>query len=941
MLTLSVFVDAKGNEANVVAVDFETQIKSIFQDNCLDCHGVEFQESGFRADNRWDLVDGGDSGEAGIVPGDPDQSYLIEVLTTDDEDLSMPYGDDHLTDTQINLIRRWIAEGAIWPGQMEAREEEEVTLWSLQPIERSDIPEALDGHVRHNDIDRFLQCAMSEKGLLPSKPATPRDLLRRLSVTLTGFYPSPKELVDFEKAFHDHPDAAYEAAVDRLLASPHFGERWAQHWLDVIRWGETTGGEANLYRKYAWPYRDYVIDAFNEDLPYDQFVREQLAGDVLGAPMATGYLVAGPNIPKSSMGNRVEDHMIARGNRLDQTIQTISASVLGMTVGCARCHDHKFDPISIEDYYSMKAVFEDLEYEPRIPEYPEDHPRVIADRRLRHEVDELRSSLHGSTWIEDWGAFQQVRFPETKTNTVRITFWADRVVLDEIEILDAKGRNLLLYEDFELTAIDQGRTANRPNKSLVDGAYGGWRSFQVNLKDMNKRDPSNKLQPWIEISFKESQEIAAINLSQNREYFYLSPYDDYPPQPIRFFNVEVEEGAGLKPIANWFAFQKRLKSDASLKATLDEIQKKISLLNKTGLKPMFIGNFVKPEDDLRSVKRSSTDLSSATGYISILAFPGDTQVLKRGDVTTPGEVVQPSGLSVIDGGLELETNYPNPERRVEFAAWLTSPSHPLTPRVMVNRIWHHVFGRGLVSTGSDFGQAGAKPDHPELLDWLANEFVSPEDGREPWSVKRMIKLMVMSHAFRQSSEPNAKHIAIDSDSVYLWRYKPRRVSAEVIRDNILRVTGRLSGQIGGRGFNIYGPKKQFGHWHMKDNYSEFTWRRLIYQDRMRRTDDELFSVFDLPDCGQIRDKRAISTTPLQALNLLNSEFIISQSEYLASELAEHSDDPEIQIERCFELLFGRSPSEVEQAACFEIAASDGLAVVCRALFNTNEFTLLN
>ncbi|MEM1224727.1 MAG: PSD1 and planctomycete cytochrome C domain-containing protein [Planctomycetota bacterium] len=941
LLAISVTRIAAADQSVEGTVDYESQIKPILESNCFDCHSEEFSEAGFRVDNRWDLVDGGDSGEVGIVPGEPSRSYLMTVLTMNDEDLSMPYGDDHLPKEEIDLIRRWIREGAIWPGQMTPREEEEVTLWSMQPIVRPEVPPSMQDGSKINEIDRFLQDAMLDKGLVPSPEATPGTLLRRVSVILTGLFPSPKELAQFKEAYAVDPNTAYEDAVDALLESPHFGERWAQHWLDVIRWGETTGGEANLYRKYAWPYRDYVIDAFNSDLPYDQFIREQLAGDVLGAPMATGFLVAGPNIPKSSMGNRVEDHMVARGNRLDQTIQTVSASVLGMTVGCARCHDHKFDPISIEDYYSMKAVFEDLEYESRVPEYPVDHPAVTTDKQLRQEIAQLRSTLGPKTWFEDWGAFQQVRFPTTKTSKVRIQFWSDRVVLDELEILDADGRNLLLYEDFQIDAIDQGRTANRPNKSLVDGAYGAWRSFQVNLKNLKSKNDAKPPQPWIEVLFEEPQEIHAINLSQNREYFYLSPYDDYPPQPVRSFLVELEIGHQMKPIANWFNFQTELKTNARFKSTVRCIQAKIEDLNKNGLKPMFIGKFLKPETGIRSVKRSPSDLSSTTGYINILSFPGDTRVLKRGEVTTPGDVVQPAGLEAIDGALSLESDYPNPERRVEFAKWLTSASHPLTPRVMVNRMWHHIFGRGLIVTGSDFGNAGAMPDHPELLDWLASEFISPTAHSRPWSVKRMLKMMVMSHAFRQSSEPRGDFVDIDADSIYLWRYKPRRVEAEVIRDNILKITGRLNRQIGGRGFNIYAPKKQFGHWHMKDNYSEPTWRRLLYQDKMRRTDDELFSVFDLPDCGQIRDKRAISTTPLQALNLLNSEFIVSQSEFLASRLESLSDDPQRQVEHCFELLFGRSPNDVERVACLEVAGAESLAVVCRALLNTNEFSLLN
>ncbi|MEM9369279.1 MAG: DUF1549 domain-containing protein, partial [Planctomycetota bacterium] len=260
LIVLAMVGSSAAEQSMEATVDFESQIKPILEASCVDCHSEDLQESGFRTDNRWDLVEGGDSGEIGVVPGNPSRSYLMKVLTTDDEDLSMPYGDEQLPEADIELIRRWISEGAVWPGQMSLREKEKITLWSMQPIHRPEIPSPIDGQLQRNEVDCFLQDNMQEKGLVPSPPAMPRTLLRRLSVTLTGLYPSPRELAAFEEAYAASPNVAYEDAVDTLLASPHFGERWAQHWLDVIRWGETTGGEANLYRKYAWPYRDYVID---------------------------------------------------------------------------------------------------------------------------------------------------------------------------------------------------------------------------------------------------------------------------------------------------------------------------------------------------------------------------------------------------------------------------------------------------------------------------------------------------------------------------------------------------------------------------------------------------------------------------------------------------------------------------------------------------------
>ena len=316
LLLLMCAVSLQVLEANEL---FENRIKPILEEKCMKCHGDEKQKSGFRLDNRWDLLKGGHSGEIAVLPGDAGKSFLIEALTTDDEDMIMPPKGDPLSKEEVDLFREWINSGAQWPGQMEPQEEVEIeSLWSLQDVKRPIVPSVKGSGA----IDRFIQSSLNEQAMQFSEQAEARDLIRRVSVILTGLRPTPQEVEEFEKSYKEEPLGAYDQLVDKLLASVHFGERFAQHWLDVIRWGETTGAEANLYRKGAWKYRDYVIAAFNQDLPYDQFIREQLAGDVLGAPYATGYLVAGPNVPKNSIGNQISDHKSARADRLDQTIQT-------------------------------------------------------------------------------------------------------------------------------------------------------------------------------------------------------------------------------------------------------------------------------------------------------------------------------------------------------------------------------------------------------------------------------------------------------------------------------------------------------------------------------------------------------------------------------------------------------------------------------------------
>ena len=349
------------------------------------------------------------------------------------------------------------------------------------------------------------------------------------------------------------------------------------------------------------------------------------------------------------------------------------------------------------------------------------------------------------------------------------------------------------------------------------------------------------------------------------------------------------------------------------KVALKEIQRLIGLLAEEGPRPSFVGRFIQPQV---------------------------TRVLLRGSPESPRDEVMPAGPAIFDGDLGLTPNASGARRRAEFANWMTNPENPLTARVMVNRVWHHVFGRGIVSTTSDFGEAGASPTHPELLDWLASEFEKPTITNDrPWSVKSMIRMMVMSDAFRQSSAPKSTGLKVDAGSTLLWRYPPKRVEAEVIRDSILQASGSLDRSIGGRGYRIHNVKKTYAQWEVVDNHGPETWRRMLYQERMRRVDDQMFTAFDFPDCGQVRARRPVSTTPLQALNLMYSDFVIDQSKRIADRALKEAGS-EKGIDRCFELLLGRSPDDSERQACMELIDDGDMSLVCRALINSNEFAFL-
>ncbi|MBN12096.1 MAG: hypothetical protein CMI17_03710 [Opitutaceae bacterium] len=897
------------------AVDFEKDILPIFEEHCFSCHGPKKQKGEIRLDRRAHLLRGGDSGIPSVIPGDSAESYLIELFEDPDPEFRMPFEEDPLSSSQIALIEEWIDEGANWPGQMDEviAEAEESDHWSFQPVERPKVPimEAASGA-----IDAFLLAKLDESGLTPNSEADARSLIRRASIILTGLPPVPEKVTLFQQAFVANPDGAYEALVDELMASPHFGERWAQHWLDVIRWAETNGSEANLYRKNAWVYRDYVTDAFNEDKPYDRFIREQIAGDSLDAGEATGFLVAGPHVPAATVGREESAIRQARADRMDEIMQTVGASMMGMTLGCARCHNHKFDPISITDYYSMTGVFQDIEFGGRTPELPESHPKRLAANPLWQTIAENRAMLVPTgNWEEDWGAYRELHFESVITDRIRVTFLSKRTKLDELEVFGPKEP----MKNFALSKY--GTKADGPvhlrgdvrhaESYVNDGEYGtmAWTAA--------KKEDSDE-QPWIQINFSEPVEINRLRMSSNREYYYDVDYLSINAS-IGFDDYRLE---ALSPSGEWIELaaipkiKQADKENPKRQEALAAISEAVSQLEEVGPKVSFVGRFIDP---------------------------ATTRVLSRGSPENPRNEVPPAAPLILGGDLGLDSSFTGSERRARFAEWVVSPDNPLTSRVMVNRIWHHIFGMGIVPTTSDFGKAGMSPSHPELLDWLASEFEEPKvsDG-EPWSMKSMIRLIVMSDAFRRSSAPSEESLVVDAGASLLWRFPPRRVEAEVIRDGVLLASGKLDTSVGGPSFRIHNVKKTYAQWEVVNNYGPDTWRRMLYQERMRRVDDQMFTAFDFPDCGQVRAMRPVSTTPLQALNLLNSPFVREQAEQLASRVKKEasSDDTEEQIRRSFQILLNREPDREELAACKEVVKEASLALVCRTLINSNEFAFL-
>ena len=861
------------------AVDFEKDIKPIFDERCAKCHGEKKQKSDLRLDLRSSILKGGDLGEPGAVPGHPEKSTIYKLITLDeDHDDIMPPKGDPLSKEQTELIKKWIEQGAKMPEKKIVQE----VLWSYKPVVKPQVPK---GSI--NPVDAFLEKSLKEKGLSYNNQADPVTLLRRLQVTLTGLLPSNEESQKFLNNWAKDADKAYKAKVEKLLASKHYGERWAQHWLDSIRWAETSGSESNLYRKFAWKYRDYVVNSFNKDKPYSNFIIDQLAGDQTGFPRATGFLVSGPHVPPATVGQEPTAVLQARYDRLDQVMQTIGASMMGQTLSCARCHSHKFDPIKINDYYSILANFQGTEFGIRLPELGDHNQSIKNGKKIMSEINSLRKKQNSNIWVEDWRDHNEVHLDGQKIKGIRLTFPAKKVIIDEIEIFDLNGNNII--KDAKLISNIEGTRSQI--ERLRDGEIGHF--FAV------RGQAPAKAKAQITILFDKLTAVSHYTFSNDRKRRKNTDYEIHYNNNTKLTSQKIEV---LKENNKWDILEK----NSNLLKTKPQIQKLITQFLAEGPQYEFIGRFIKP----------------------VKSF-----VLKRGGPNSPGAEVSPGAISTITASLNMTNDTLEKERRLKFAKWLASKDNPLTARVMVNRLWHHTFGTGIVSTLSDFGNAGAKPSHPELLDYLASEFTENK-----WSVKHMLRLYVNSKAFKQSSKPIESAIKIDAGARLLWRYPPRRAEAEVLRDSVLKLSSSLNTTIGGISYRIHNTKKRYALWQVVDNHSQSTWRRMIYQERMRGVDDKMFTAFDFPDCGQVLSKRPSSTTPLQALNLMNSKFIDTQCEILASKF--HSSNKAESVKNLFSALFNRKPTSDELSQCIKVLESESLKILCRAMINSNEFVFI-
>jgi hypothetical protein len=760
-----------------------------------------------------------------------------------------------------------------------------------------------------NPIDAFLLTKLREKGLGFAPPADRRILIRRASFDLTGLPPKPELL-----------SKPYAQALEDLLVSPHYGERWGRHWLDVVRFGETDGGEHNYERFNAWPYRDYVIDAFNKDLPYNQFIREQIAGDILfpndrSKIAATGFLVSGPWDQVSAELNKDPTmRKMARMDELDDMVTTTSATFLGLTVNCARCHDHKFDPIPARDYYRMTAAFSGAGFGERSVASAAEREQYDAQvKPIRSEMDKVRGQL------------AEIEGPITA-----------RLILDKYIAFDRSRRD-------ERRRIPLNPFFNRNNFTPVTARYvrlaiSGQVGSKASIDQLEVLPVGHVVRDWraTETAGADKPVYLTVDLGQPQQVggivWSCNPQTGDRDGTVTLYRLEAsEDGKQWRTIASSLDHVSSLELELPV-LTEEEIEAALAPDARDRRKTLQT-----QRDQLQT--RLNAIPTPARIYTATTRKPEKAYLLERGSVLKQVEEVTSGALSAVaqlPAVLKLPPDAEDGQRRLALAEWIADPKNPLTARVIVNRVWYYHFGSGIVNTPSDFGLNGDRPSHPELLDWLAVSFM--EHG---WSLKWLHRQIMTSRAYQQSSAFNAKAHKIDAGNRLLWRMPLKRMDAESLRDAILWVSGNLDFKMGGPSFALQ-QKGARGSYIYKtvDNDGPEVWRRAVYRFVVRGGERIFMDSFDCPDPSVATPQRTVSNTPVQALTLMNNAFLIRQAGLFAKRLEKEAATQEGQVRRAYRLAFGREARAKEIATGLRFLKSRSLALYCRALLNSNEFVYI-
>lgn len=953
---------------------FENKIRPVLVKHCYECHSGEPDEenASFVLDTREGLLLGGDSGKA-VVPGNLKQSLILQAMEHDPDFYAMP-PDEKLSAQVIRDFQKWIQMGAPDPRKGNSKSKplakksktaidfsKEREFWSFRPLKKTRIPDVKNKTWPANNIDRFILARQEGAGLTPVAAADRRTLIRRAYFDLTGLPPSPEAI---QKFLQDQSPQAYEHLIDRLIASPQYGETWGRHWLDIARYADSNGLDINLTFYNAWKYRDYVIKAFNDDKPYDQFIREQIAGDLLPAKnnaelteniIATGFLVMGAKM----LSERDKEKL--RMDVVDEQIDVTGRAFMGMTLGCARCHDHKFDPIPMTDYYALAGIFRSTE--------------TVHGIRLNNQFV--------SGWMTRPLPIEPEHAAALKTYETRLTSLEKQLKTDsnQLKLLENKTDQQKRLKKLPGIVVDdlQATKTGAWQDSVYSTNYLG--AGYVHDKNEQKGEKTIRFVPDLPASGKYEVRFAfpgsngrasrvpvTIQSKQGTETIYV---DQTKVAPINNLfqslgNFEFTAGTSGSVEITTTGTSGFVVVDAVQFLPQDEPTKKRAALaqaKKKTVQPNAGARQAKIKALQENVKKLKTQIAKLKETapppkpmalaVGEQPEPADYRIAKRGNIHQLGDTVDRGFLTIASIPAPPEVSS-RQSGRLELANWLSRPQNALTSRVIVNRVWKHLFGKGLVRSVDNFGHLGEQPTHPELLDYLAQQFV--EQG---WSIKTLIHEIMLSNTYRQSSEFNASLFERDPGNKLVWRMNRRRLSAESIRDAVLSISGKLDLKQGGSSVSHF-PEQAINpnnNKKIKQNPSEF--RRSIYLPIVRGSVPAALAVFDFPAPEMLVGNRPTTTVPAQSLFMMNSPFMIAQAQATAERiLKETTKTDQEKISQLYLSSMGREANAAEQSEALayiqslvssESKENSSKAIVrlqawasyCQILFASTEFRFIN